>query len=325
MKREIIERYQVFYYLFSVIVGLTFGLVLRDLNSTIEVLIWICLGFLLYLTFVQVPILSMRDAFLDIKFILAAIIGNFFILPIVVWVILLLLPNDIGIRLGVILVLLVPCTDWFITFSHLGKGDTKLAIVFTPISLVLQVILLPVYVFIFLGRDIFISFSGTHILRIFGFVILLPLLMAFLTQYILKSRERSKYIDKLSLMTIPTLSVIIFLISSIQAGLVFDKYKTLLSLVPIFFMFLAVSLVISKFLSAIFRLSAFQSRVIAFSLGTRNSFVVLPLALALPEPFKISSVIVIFQSLVELLGMIFYIWFVPQKLFHETDKTQHNR
>ena len=40
---------------------------------------------------------------------------------------------------------LVP--DWFITFSQLGKGDAR-AIAITPLNLVLQLILLPLYLWL---------------------------------------------------------------------------------------------------------------------------------------------------------------------------------
>ena len=44
---------------------------------------------------------------------------------------------------------------------------------------------------------------------------------------------------------------------------------------------------------------------VAFSFGTRNSFVVLPLAL--PVSLEMAVVVVVCQSLVELLGMIAYL------------------
>ena len=44
-------------------------------------------------------------------------------MPLTVWGLLAFLPDDPAIRLGVLLVLLVPCTDWYITFTHLGGGD----------------------------------------------------------------------------------------------------------------------------------------------------------------------------------------------------------
>jgi ACR3 family arsenite efflux pump ArsB len=52
-------------------------------------------------------------------------------------------------------------------------------------------------------------------------------------------------------------------------------------------------------------------------MGTRNSFVVLPLALALPAGWETAVVVIVFQSLVELFGMAFYLWWLPRHLFNE--------
>jgi ACR3 family arsenite transporter len=46
--------------------------------------------------------------------------------------------------------------------------------------------------------------------------------------------------------------------------------------------------------------------MLIFSLGTRNSFVMLPLALSLPGAWSAAVVVIVFQSLVELFGMVPY-------------------
>jgi arsenite transporter len=84
------------------------------------------------------------DALRDHRFMGAVLIGNFLLIPLVVWGLLAFLPDDPAIRLGVLVVLLVPCTDWFITFTHLGGGDTRRAIAATPVNLIVQIALLPV-------------------------------------------------------------------------------------------------------------------------------------------------------------------------------------
>lgn len=98
-------------------------------------LLWPTLTLLLYATFVQVPLLHLRKAFRDHRF----------VLPAVAWILVQWLPPDPPLRLGVLLVLLVPCTDWFITFSQLGGGNVPRAIAVTPIYLLLQLLLLPFY------------------------------------------------------------------------------------------------------------------------------------------------------------------------------------
>ena len=110
-------------------------------------MLWPALILLLYATFAQLPLLHLREAFRDHRFVTAAL------LPALVWGLVQWLPPDPALRLGVLLVLLVPCTDWFITFSQLGGGNVPRAIALTPVNLLLQLLLLPVYLWLMAGRD----------------------------------------------------------------------------------------------------------------------------------------------------------------------------
>ena len=101
----------------------------------LEAALWPILGLLLYVTFTQTPYSQLRAAFVDPRFIAAVVFGNFVVITVFVWGLLQLVPDELAIRIGVAMVLLVPCTDWFITFTQLGGGDTKRAIAFAPLSL----------------------------------------------------------------------------------------------------------------------------------------------------------------------------------------------
>ncbi|XKG17704.1 hypothetical protein LG283_07795 [Exiguobacterium aurantiacum] len=54
--------------------------------------------------------------------------------------------------LGVYLVLLTPCIDYVIVFTKMGKGNESILLKVTPILLILQTILLPIYLFVLLGE-----------------------------------------------------------------------------------------------------------------------------------------------------------------------------
>jgi arsenite transporter len=143
MKRQSLEKYQVLLYLGSIGFGLFLGSTFPAGVAFLEAGIWPLLGLLLYATFTQVPLVHLQEAFSDIRFAATAVVGNFILLPLVVWGLAAFLPGNPTLRLGVLLVLLVPCTDWFITFTHPGGGDTRRAIFSAPLSLLLQMVLLP--------------------------------------------------------------------------------------------------------------------------------------------------------------------------------------
>ncbi|WP_206612569.1 arsenic resistance protein [Marinomonas hwangdonensis] len=319
MNRETLEKYQVFLYLIAIIVGLTLGIQSPAQSGNLELALWPLLGVLLYATFTQIPLSQLGDAFTDTRFMLAAVIGNFVVLPLIVWVLMLSAPNVPAVKLGILLVLLVPCTDWFITFTHLGGGDTKRAVAFTPVSLLLQLFLLPVYIWLFLGAEIAISLVQQELLLVFFGLIVLPLIAAFITQKWTEQRAgRQPFVNAVGWLPVPLLSMVVFSIAAAQVNVVMDSLPLLPSVLMIFCAFLLIAGVLSVLLANAFSLPTYQGRVLAFSLGSRNSFVILPLALSLPSSLELTVVVIVFQSLIELFGMAIYLWWVPKKL-HRTN------
>lgn len=316
LKRETLEKHQVFIYIAVIILGLAVGLRFPEQSKFLELALWPLLGMLLYSTFTQVPLAHLREAFSDSRFMLVAVIGNFIVLPLIVWGLMAVGPNLPAVQLGVLLVLLVPCTDWFITFTHLGGGDTKRAIAFSPVSLLLQILLLPAYIWLFLGSEITTSVLQRELILAFFGLIVFPLVAAFITEKWVEKREDSEAIlNTLGWLPVPLLALVVFSIAAAQVNVIIDSLAILPGLFAIFFAFLVIAGFLSVVLSKIFSLPTNQGRVLAFSLGSRNSFVVLPLALSLPSSFELTVVVIVFQSLVELFGMAFYIWWVPQKLY----------
>lgn len=318
MTRETLEKNQVFLYFFAILLGLITGLSNPALGPLAEAALWPVLGALLYATFTQIPLTHVRHAFSDPRFLTAAIAGNFVAVPLVVGGLLLFAPEDPAVRLGILMVLLVPCTDWFIVFTQLGKGDTGHAIAFTPISLLLQMLLLPVYLWAFLGNTLGINLAESDILTAFAALILTPLGAAFLTEQWSERRgSTARLFQALAWLPVPLLAVVVFIIAVSQVNLVVGAIGLLGRLTLLFTAYLLAAAGLARIFATIFRLPAAQGRALAFSFGTRNSFVVLPVALALPPAFEITVVVIVFQSLVELLGMIAYLWWVPQRLFPE--------
>jgi arsenite transporter len=318
MTKQALETYQVLIYIGAIITGLFWGVSFPESSSSLEVLLWPVLGLLLYATFTQISLIRLKSAFREPRFIITAIIGNFILIPVLVWHIIQLVPDIPAIQLGVALVLLVPCTDWFITFTHLGGGDTEQAILFSPISLFLQIISLPFYLFLFFGNEMAMVLATNDMLFAFLGMIILPLLIAGLTEkWAGSSRRIKKMISGIAWLPVPLLAIVIFLIAASQSHVLSGASTVLVWPGIAFLIFLMSAALLSKILSQIVGLPVRQGRVLAFSLGSRNSFVVLPLALALPGSFEIAVFVVVLQSMIELFGMAAYVWLVPGFLFRE--------
>lgn len=143
--RDRLERHQVWACLVAVGLGLGFGAAAPGARPVLQALVWPVLATLLYATFTQVPLVRIGAALRDGRFLGAMLAGNFLFAPGLVAALLALAPDDPAIRLGIVLVLTVPCTDWFVAFTHLGGGDAARATAATPVLLLAQIALLPAY------------------------------------------------------------------------------------------------------------------------------------------------------------------------------------
>ncbi len=323
-----IDRHQVWIYLTAIAAGLAFGALVPQSKAILEFLVRPALGILLFTTFLQVPLLHIADAFRDRRFVIASLLGNFVLLPLLVWILLRWLPDDPALQLGVLLVLLAPCTDWFISFTQLGRGSAARAIAITPLNLLLQFLLLPVYLWLMLSTsaismDLAIGSLLPSALALIG----IPLLAAALTEvWLERKREgeifaarQSTWRERLNWFPVPLLALVVFLIAGSQAETIPAAAPVLLQVVPVFVLFLISAALLGRLLTTLMRLPMAAGRTLAFNFGTRNSFVVLPIAIALPVGWEMAAIVIVLQSLVELFGMVFYLWWIPRHLFKNTE------
>ncbi|MCS7269220.1 MAG: bile acid:sodium symporter [Geminicoccaceae bacterium] len=312
MSREALERRQVWLYLAAILAGLGVGGLVPRAGPHLEALLWPALGALLYATFTQIPLLRLLDAARDARFLAALLVGNFLLVPPIVGILLLLLPVEPAVRLGVLLVLLVPCTDWFVTFTHLAGGDTRRAVIATPLLLFVQIVLLPVYLWLFMGSSFAEILVAERIATVFALIVLAPLAAAWLTERRAERRGvRGRLVERLAWLPVPLLALVVFLIAASQVHAVVGAVAEMGRVAVLFLLYLVAAALAGIGLARLARLPAPAGRALVFSLGTRNSFVVLPLALALPAPWQAATVVIVLQSLVELFGMLAYLRFVP--------------
>jgi ACR3 family arsenite transporter len=81
--------------------------------------------------------------------------------------------------------------------------------------------------------------------------------------------------------------------------------------VPVYAAFFLVMAAIGSLAARFSRLDGPGGLALTLSGMTRNSLVVLPLALALPPTLGLAPLVIVTQTLVELLGLIVYVRVVP--------------
>ncbi|TSE20763.1 bass: bile acid transporter [Tepidimonas alkaliphilus] len=312
MSRLALERHQVVLYGLAIALGWLAAERAPQLAAVAQSALWPALALLLLATFAQIPLLHVRRAWRDTRFARAVLLGNFVAAPLLAWALVAAFDLHGAQRLGVLLVLLVPCTDWFITFTQLGRGDAVRAIAVTPLNLVVQLALLPAYLAVMADAQALAGWSWADLLPAVALV-LAPLALAAVLEWRAKRAPRWQRVrERLAWWPVPLLTLVVGLIAYAHVAAVGQAWDAVTQVLPLFALYLAGALALAWGLARWHGLPPAQGRTLAFSLGTRNSFVVLPLALALPPGWEAVAVVIVAQSLVELLGMVAYVALAPR-------------
>lgn len=317
LSRDSLERHQVWWYLAAVPTGAALGLLLPEAADHLGAAVWPVLAVLLFATFAQISARDIPRALRDRRFLAAALLANFVLVPLLVAALVRVVPQDGPLVLGLLLVLLVPCTDWFLTFTHLGGGDAARASALTPLTLGLQLLLLPVYLSLFAASDVSGVF-GLAALAPALWVLGLPLTAALAAE---AASARVPALGRLregsGILPVPLLALVLLLVAASHITQVSRSLSVLPWVLLVSLLYLAGALAIAVLVARAMRLPTAQGRTLAFSLSTRNSFIVLPFALSLPAGWEVTAAVIVTQSLIELCAMIACVRIVPRTLFRE--------
>ena len=309
--RDFLERHQVWIYFASVVIGAATAWAIGG-TEQLEALVNPALALMLFVTFLQVPLRDIGKAFRSIHFITALLVANFVIIPLLVFVLLQFASDDPMVRLGILMVLLTPCIDYVITFSHLGRADARLLLASTPLLLITQMILLPVYLAAFLRGEASELISAGPFLHAFVWLIAVPLVVAGLVQLWASRTSTGRRIsDGLGLLPVPSTALVLFLVVAATIPLLGSAIDRALAALPLYLAFAVIAPVLGWLTARAVGLGVPAARSVAFSGATRNSLVVLPLALAVPGAVPVLPAVIVTQTLVELLAELVYIRIMP--------------
>ena len=305
--RDGLEARQVWIYFAAVIVATAIGFVIPG-TAVLESAINPALALMLFVTFLQVPVAALGRALQELRFMGALLAVNFIAVPLLVLGLVQFLPADPLIRLGVLMVLLCPCIDYVVTFAHLGRADARLLLASTPVLLIAQMALLPIYLRLFLGAEAAAYVQPGPFIHAFVWLIAIPFVLAALVQtWAARSKTGERVSSGLGLAPVPATALVLFIVVAAvmpQLGQTLDRT---LSVVPVYVAFSVLAPLIGWAVSRLAGLTPEAGRAVAFSAGTRNSLVVLPLALVVPGAIPLVPAIIVTQTLIELLAELVYI------------------
>jgi ACR3 family arsenite efflux pump ArsB len=196
---------------FLIFGSIMLGLLLNNISFLNEIspsLITIFLALMLFALFLDIPISDIRNSFSNLKFTSTSLIINFIWTPLFGYFLgSLFLKGNIDLFIGFVMLILTPCTDWYLVFTKMSKGNLPLSLSILPINLVVQLILLPLYLLIFF------SSSNTIELYDLGISLLTFIVVPFIASLIVKALLKDRKIKDTIVSTFSNLQLIFLCIA----------------------------------------------------------------------------------------------------------------
>lgn len=243
---ELTEKLEPLIIFSAIILGLIFSKIqMIAQNSDYLINIFLCL--MLFGLFLEVPLKDIKNSFKNYKFTQTSLIINFIWTPLFGYFLgSLFLKGNIDILIGFFMLILTPCTDWYLIFTKLAKGDLTLSLSILPLNLILQILLLPVYLIIFTSGSML---NYTQLLYSLLIVIVIPFLLAQIIKYILNNNLNKKLSNIFSNLEIWLLSLAVFCIFTSQGELLFNNLNSLIIIFIPLILFFTINLILDLIIS----------------------------------------------------------------------------
>lgn len=260
----------------SVILGLTFKDV-AYLQQISPSLITIFLALMLFALFLDIPLNDIKKSFSNMKFTSVSLLINFLWTPLFGYFMgNIFLNGNIDLWIGFVMLILTPCTDWYLIFTRMSRGNVALSMSILPINLTLQLILLPVYLLIFFSNSNSIELAD--LLNSLLTYIVIPFIAALAVKYILKNRNvKDKITSVLGRLQIIFLCIAIFGLFNTQASSLMNNLDSIVTLFLPVVLFFTVNFIIDYMISKRAKFSYEEYASLTLTTLARNS----PLALAI--------------------------------------------
>lgn len=300
---ENINKFQSFVILGMVLIGIMIGQI-SFIQVYSEYIIMPALMIMLFLVFIQIPIKDIAKSFKNKKFTLSAIFINFIWTPILIAILgKIFLGNNPELLIGFIMLMVTPCTDWYLIFTGIAKGNVALGTSILPLNLILQLLLLPAYVFLIGGTSV--ELDGMNLLQGVLFSLAIPLIASLLYRnFIIKNKGLNFLEDKI----VPKscdyqgyfLNIAIVAMFASQGKILLRNPQVLLLLLLPVLLFFIINLIVGQIVGRKLELSKEDNVALNFTTLARNSPIALAIAVATFPNKPLISLALIIGPLIEL-------------------------
>lgn len=265
--------------------------------------------FVIFAVMLPIEINDLGKAFKKVKPTGIALFINFIFIPAFAWIMgYLILRHYPDFWIGAILYTLTPCIGWYLIFTDIAEGDVAWGIALLPWNITLQVVLMPLYLYVLIGKVIPVDFS--IMVRSVTLFLILPLVLGYIVQKQIINKKGREYFFgtfKSHLGEVKLWALVVVIISmfvsqaSLKLGDIHKVGILILFLVAFFFILFLIALFIGK----VFKLGYADTVTMAFTTTARNSEVIIGVAIAAFPGHPLVYFAIILGPVIELPMLLF--------------------
>lgn len=294
---EKINKFQSFTVFAIVLLGILLGQI-GFIRIYSEYLIMPSLIIMLFLVFIQVPLKQIGSSFKNIKFTLTSIMINFVWTPLIIFILgRLFLNNHPDLLIGFIMLMVTPCTDWYLIFTGIAKGNVALASSILPLNIILQLLLLPAYILLIGGASV--SIDIVSLAKGIVLSLIVPLVFSIVVRKLIinkigNSEFEDRLLTKASNYQGHFLNVAIITMFASQGKILLENYKVLFILLVPILLFFTINFIFGRLIGKAINLNYQDSVALSLTTLARNSPIALAIAVAsFPEKPLIALALII--------------------------------
>ncbi len=268
------DRFQPVVLLASVGLGLALAKIAPSASDLFGALVSVGVFALIYLVMLSVDLSGIARAFDQRQFLVVAVTINFIVNPLIAWGLgALFLGDEPELWVGLMLFLVTPCVGWYLIFTELAGGDAVLGVSLLAVNIVLQLLLLPVYLWLLAGQVL--TLNPSTIASSVGLFLVLPLAGAALTRSaITRSGQTLNEIEvRLPFSTIKTGALVMVIVSMFasQGEVLFENPAVLWQVTPPILAFFVVAFGVAIIGAKLAGQTYEQAALLVFTTTSRNS------------------------------------------------------
>lgn len=282
--------------------GVTVLVAWPSVKPTAEWMIGPLLVLVLFPLFARVSLGRLGHAVRDWRYLLTALGLNFISTPLLAfglgWVFLRDYP---ALWVGLVLALTTPCTDWYLIFTQLAGGDVHRNVALLPWNLVLQLALLPLYLWVLTSNLVPILLdSFAYALLIY---IVIPLAAGQLVRWRAPAMTTSPWFGHFGFIALALTVVAMF---ASHGDLVVAQPTVFLRMAPPMLTFYALSIAIAWGVARWLRFGRDKFVALACTTTARNSPLAVPLAVLLFPDQPVIALSQLIEPVVEIPSLIVF-------------------